>query len=109
MAVLSGLPGPAMCPAAAHAVLPHLAFVFSAPQARKTFQKLIYVSNLVFGDRQAAFLLPWGRVFGLNDAQVGQRWCAALRSPAACSLRHGSGTGSCLLMPPCVPCRGLGC
>jgi len=40
-------------------------------QARKTFQKLIYVSNLVFGDRQAAFLLPWGRVFGLTDAQVG--------------------------------------
>lgn len=28
------------------------------------------MSNLVFGDRQAAFLLPWGRVFGLNDAQV---------------------------------------
>lgn len=39
-------------------------------EARKAFQKLIYVSNLVFGDRQAAFLLPWARVFGLNDAQV---------------------------------------
>jgi multidrug transporter EmrE-like cation transporter len=39
-------------------------------QARKTFQKLIYVSNLVFGDRQAAFLLPWTRVFGLTDAQA---------------------------------------
>jgi hypothetical protein len=43
----------------------------SSHQARKTFQKLIYVSNLVFGDRQAAFLLPWTRVFGLSDAQVG--------------------------------------
>lgn len=39
-------------------------------EARKTFQKLIYVSNLAFGDRQAAFLLPWQRVFGLSDAQL---------------------------------------
>lgn len=39
-------------------------------EARKTFQKLIYVSTLVFGERQAAFLLPWTRVFGLNDAQL---------------------------------------
>lgn len=39
-------------------------------EARKTFQKLIYVSSLVFGERKAAFLLPWTRVFGLNDAQV---------------------------------------
>ncbi|KAL4434488.1 hypothetical protein ABPG75_000929 [Micractinium tetrahymenae] len=39
-------------------------------EARKTFQKLIYVSNLVFGERQAAFLLPWQRVFGLTDAQL---------------------------------------
>jgi hypothetical protein len=38
--------------------------------ARRAFQKLIYVSGLVFGDRQAAFLLPWARVFGLTDAQV---------------------------------------
>jgi len=38
--------------------------------ARKTFQKLIYVSTLVFGERQAAFLLPWARVFGLTDAQI---------------------------------------
>lgn len=39
-------------------------------EARKTFQKLIYVSTLVFGERQAAFLLPWTRVFGLNEAQI---------------------------------------
>jgi hypothetical protein len=39
-------------------------------EARKTFQKLIYVSSLVFGERKAAFLLPWSRVFGLTDAQV---------------------------------------
>lgn len=44
-------------------------------EARKAFQKLIYVSNLVFGDRQAAFLLPWARVFGLNDAQVRRGSC----------------------------------
>ncbi|EFN52285.1 hypothetical protein CHLNCDRAFT_139027 [Chlorella variabilis] len=42
-------------------------------EARKTFQKLIYVSNLVFGDRQAAFLLPWTRVFGLTEAQASAR------------------------------------
>ncbi|KAL4860244.1 hypothetical protein ACK3TF_000429 [Chlorella vulgaris] len=39
-------------------------------EARKNFQKLIYISNLVFGDRQAAFLLPWARVFGLSEAQL---------------------------------------
>jgi len=39
-------------------------------EARKTFQRLMYISGLVFGERQAAFLLPWGRVFGINDAQV---------------------------------------
>jgi hypothetical protein len=39
-------------------------------EARKTFQKLIYVSNLAFGERQAAFLLPWSRVFGLTEAQL---------------------------------------
>lgn len=39
-------------------------------EARKTFQKLIYISNLVFGERQAAFLLPWARIFGLTDAQI---------------------------------------
>ncbi|KAL4522238.1 hypothetical protein Ndes2437B_g07974 [Nannochloris sp. 'desiccata'] len=39
-------------------------------EARKTFQKLIYVSSLVFGERQAAFLLPWVRVFNLNAAQL---------------------------------------
>lgn len=39
-------------------------------EARKTFQRLIYVSSIVFGERQAAFLLPWIRVFGLTEAQV---------------------------------------
>lgn len=39
-------------------------------EARKTFQKLIYVSSLVFGRQQSQFLLPWVRVFGLNEAQV---------------------------------------
>lgn len=36
----------------------------------QTFQKLIYVSTLTFGDRQAAYLLPWQRVFGIDPAQV---------------------------------------
>ena len=39
-------------------------------EARKAFQKLIFVSALVFGDQQAAYLLPWKRVFNLTDAQV---------------------------------------
>ena len=36
----------------------------------QAFQKLIYVSNRVFGEAKAAFLLPWKRVFGLSDAQL---------------------------------------
>lgn len=36
----------------------------------QTFQKLIFVSNLVFGDQQAAFLLPWERTFKLTKAQL---------------------------------------
>jgi len=59
-----------------------------ALQARKTFQKLIYVSNLVFGDRQAAFLLPWGRVFGLNDAQVGGLRLGSLLGSASTAESH---------------------
>lgn len=31
----------------------------------------MYVSQLVYGDQKAAFLLPWRRHFNLNDAQVG--------------------------------------
>ncbi|KAI4307577.1 hypothetical protein L6164_030749 [Bauhinia variegata] len=33
------------------------------------FQKLIYVSNLVFGEA-SSFLLPWKRVFKVTDSQV---------------------------------------
>jgi Chloroplast envelope transporter len=36
----------------------------------QTFQKLIFISNLAFGDQKAAFLLPWRRVFGITDAQL---------------------------------------
>lgn len=36
---------------------------------RRAFQKLVYVSNLVFGDA-SGFLLPWKRVFKVTDAQV---------------------------------------
>lgn len=35
----------------------------------QAFQKLIYVSNLVFGDA-STFLLPWKRLFKVTDAQV---------------------------------------
>ncbi|KAF4351272.1 hypothetical protein F8388_019660 [Cannabis sativa] len=36
---------------------------------RRAFQKLIYVSTLVFGDA-SSFLLPWKRVFKVIDSQV---------------------------------------
>lgn len=36
----------------------------------QTFQKLIFVSNLMFGDQKAAFLLPWRRTFNLTDSQL---------------------------------------
>lgn len=39
-------------------------------EQRKAFQRLIYVSQLLFGDQKAAFLLPWRRVFNLNDSQL---------------------------------------
>ena len=35
----------------------------------QAFQKLIYVSTLVFGEA-SSFLLPWKRVFKVTDAQV---------------------------------------
>jgi len=38
--------------------------------SRRSFQRLIYISQLVFGERKAAFLLPWGRYFGLTEAQI---------------------------------------
>ncbi|KAJ7964287.1 TIC110 protein, chloroplastic [Quillaja saponaria] len=38
-------------------------------EQRRAFQKLIYVSNLVFGEA-SGFLLPWKRVFGVTDSQV---------------------------------------
>lgn len=41
---------------------------FSEPSVQ-AFQKLIYVSTLVFGEA-SAFLLPWKRVFKVTDAQV---------------------------------------
>ncbi|CAB4282082.1 unnamed protein product [Prunus armeniaca] len=38
-------------------------------EQRRAFQKLIYVSTLVFGDA-SSFLLPWKRVFKITDSQV---------------------------------------
>lgn len=36
----------------------------------QALQKLIYVSALVFGERKAAFLLPWRRIAEVNDATI---------------------------------------
>ncbi|KAK7276097.1 hypothetical protein RIF29_17230 [Crotalaria pallida] len=38
-------------------------------EQRRAFQKLIYVSNRVFGEA-SSFLLPWKRVFKITDSQV---------------------------------------
>ncbi|KAK1412731.1 hypothetical protein QVD17_34210 [Tagetes erecta] len=38
-------------------------------EQRRAFQKLIYVSTLVFGEA-SGFLLPWKRVFKVTDSQV---------------------------------------
>ncbi|XP_045824097.1 protein TIC110, chloroplastic-like [Trifolium pratense] len=38
-------------------------------EQRKAFQKLIFVSYLVFGE-QSSFLLPWKRIFKFTDSQV---------------------------------------
>ncbi|XP_059429529.1 protein TIC110, chloroplastic [Corylus avellana] len=38
-------------------------------EERRAFQKLIYVSTLVFGEA-SSFLLPWKRVFKVTDSQV---------------------------------------
>ncbi|GAQ87464.1 chloroplast inner envelope translocon protein [Klebsormidium nitens] len=40
-----------------------------ATAERRAFQKLVFVSQLVFGDA-AGFLLPWKRSFEVNDSQV---------------------------------------
>jgi hypothetical protein len=47
--------------------------------ARKEFQKLVFLSNLVFGAQKATFLLPWKRVFQITDAQIS----VAVRDSAA--------------------------
>ncbi|KAL8055871.1 hypothetical protein ABFX02_04G083300 [Erythranthe guttata] len=39
-------------------------------EQRRAFQKLIYVSTLVFGEAASEFLLPWKRVFKYTDSQV---------------------------------------
>lgn len=36
----------------------------------QTFQKWIYISYRVFGERKSAFLLPLQRVFGLTQSQI---------------------------------------
>jgi hypothetical protein len=41
-----------------------------AAEISKTFQKLIYISDQVFGYEKSKSLLPWKRHFGLNDAKL---------------------------------------
>lgn len=41
----------------------------TAVAERKTFQKLVYVSQLVFGEA-SKFLLPWKRIFKVSESQV---------------------------------------
>ena len=36
----------------------------------QAFQRLVYVSQLIFGDQKAAFLLPWRQHFTLTEAQL---------------------------------------
>ncbi|XP_020276167.1 protein TIC110, chloroplastic isoform X1 [Asparagus officinalis] len=38
-------------------------------EQRSAFQKLVYVSTLVFGEA-SSFLLPWKRIFNVTDSQV---------------------------------------
>ncbi|KAK9806692.1 hypothetical protein WJX73_008929 [Symbiochloris irregularis] len=53
-------------------------------QQRKALQKLIYVSSLVFGERKAAFLLPWKRACDLAEATVAK----AISDNASALLRQ---------------------
>ncbi|KAK3247525.1 hypothetical protein CYMTET_42978 [Cymbomonas tetramitiformis] len=39
-------------------------------EERRAFQKLVFVSNMVFGDAKSKFLLPWKRLFNVTDAQI---------------------------------------
>eukprot|EP01025_Chloroclados_australasicus_P017172 TRINITY_DN18743_c1_g1_i1.p1 TRINITY_DN18743_c1_g1~~TRINITY_DN18743_c1_g1_i1.p1 ORF type:complete len:1134 (-),score=210.36 TRINITY_DN18743_c1_g1_i1:514-3858(-) len=41
-----------------------------AMEERRAFQKLVYVSRLVFGEQKSAFLLPWVRVFNMSPTGV---------------------------------------
>lgn len=43
--------------------------IVGADSLVQAFQKLIYVSTLVFGEA-SSFLLPWKRVFKVTDSQV---------------------------------------
>ena len=36
----------------------------------QALNKLIYVSGLLFGERQEAFMLPWKRLVGYTDATM---------------------------------------
>jgi len=44
-------------------------FIIFGSSSVQAFQKLIYVSTLVFGEA-SSFLLPWKRIFKVTDAQV---------------------------------------
>lgn len=71
----------------------------------QTFQKLIFVSNLVFGDQQAAFLLPWERTFKLTKAQlqVAKRDSGKALFKSFLDQRGGQLEVSCCVLPPTHP------
>jgi len=39
-------------------------------ESKVEFQKLVYISQMTFGEEKARFMLPWRRVFRVTDAQV---------------------------------------
>ncbi|GFH05899.1 uncharacterized protein HaLaN_00441 [Haematococcus lacustris] len=55
-------------------------------EQRKAFQRLLYVSQVVFGDQKSAFLLPWRRHFNITDAQAS---ISTAQQPAAARRRAG--------------------
>ena len=42
----------------------------SEADVKRTFRKLIFVSQAVFGEEKAKFCLPWKRTFSMNDAEI---------------------------------------
>jgi hypothetical protein len=65
---------------------------------RGQFQKLVFLSNLVFGEAKARFLLPWKRLFNVSDAQVRsrltRRFCGLGPTQPEMGGKHWGGGGA---------------